>query len=80
MGYPSHLGGEAVLRRLIYMTGRDVRSSNRTAPLSHASSAHPNHGGRTMSRSINKIILVGHVGRDPDIQTTASGTRGCQRN
>lgn len=28
-----------------------------------------------MSRSINKIILVGHVGRDPDIQTTASGTR-----
>lgn len=28
-----------------------------------------------MSRSINKIILVGHVGRDPDVQTTASGTR-----
>ena len=28
-----------------------------------------------MSRSINKIILVGNVGRDPDIQTTASGTR-----
>lgn len=28
-----------------------------------------------MSRSINKIILVGHVGRDPDVQTTASGTK-----
>lgn len=28
-----------------------------------------------MSRSINKIILVGNVGRDPDIQTTAAGTR-----
>lgn len=28
-----------------------------------------------MSRSINKIILVGNVGRDPDIQTTATGTR-----
>jgi single-strand DNA-binding protein len=28
-----------------------------------------------MSRSINKIILVGNVGRDPDVQTTASGTR-----
>jgi len=28
-----------------------------------------------MSRSINKIILVGNVGRDPDMQTTASGTR-----
>lgn len=28
-----------------------------------------------MSRSINKVILVGHVGRDPDVQTTASGTR-----
>jgi single-strand DNA-binding protein len=28
-----------------------------------------------MSRSINKIILVGHIGRDPDVQTTASGTK-----
>jgi single-strand DNA-binding protein len=28
-----------------------------------------------MSRSINKIILVGNVGRDPDVQTTAAGKR-----
>ena len=28
-----------------------------------------------MSRSVNKIILVGNVGRDPDIQTTKSGTK-----
>lgn len=28
-----------------------------------------------MSRSVNKIILVGNVGRDPDVQTTAGGTR-----
>lgn len=28
-----------------------------------------------MSRSINKVILVGHVGRDPDVQSTASGTK-----
>jgi single-strand DNA-binding protein len=28
-----------------------------------------------MSRSINKIILVGNVGRDPDVQTTSGGTR-----
>ena len=28
-----------------------------------------------MSRSINKIILVGNVGRDPDVQKTASGTK-----
>lgn len=28
-----------------------------------------------MSRSINKVILVGHVGRDPDVQTTANGVR-----
>ena len=28
-----------------------------------------------MGRSINKIILVGNVGRDPDVQTTASGTK-----
>jgi single-strand DNA-binding protein len=28
-----------------------------------------------MSRSINKVILVGHVGRDPDVQTTASGSK-----
>jgi single-strand DNA-binding protein len=28
-----------------------------------------------MSRSINKVILVGNIGRDPDVQTTASGTK-----
>lgn len=28
-----------------------------------------------MSRSINKLILVGNAGRDPDIQTTANGTK-----
>ena len=28
-----------------------------------------------MSRSINKVILVGHVGRDPDVQTLNSGTK-----
>jgi len=26
-----------------------------------------------MSRSVNKIILVGNVGRDPDVQTTGGG-------
>lgn len=28
-----------------------------------------------MSRSINKVILVGNIGRDPDIQTTTGGTK-----
>ena len=28
-----------------------------------------------MSRSVNKIILVGNVGQDPDIQETGSGTK-----
>lgn len=28
-----------------------------------------------MSRSVNKIILVGNVGRDPDVHTTQSGTK-----
>ncbi len=28
-----------------------------------------------MSRSVNKIILVGNAGRDPDVQTTSGGTR-----
>lgn len=28
-----------------------------------------------MSRSVNKVILVGNAGRDPDVHTTAGGTR-----
>lgn len=28
-----------------------------------------------MSRSVNKVILVGNAGRDPDVQTTASGVK-----
>jgi single-strand DNA-binding protein len=28
-----------------------------------------------MGRSVNKIILVGNAGRDPDVQTTAGGTK-----
>lgn len=28
-----------------------------------------------MSRCVNQIILVGNVGRDPDVRTTAAGTK-----
>ena len=28
-----------------------------------------------MSRSVNKVILVGNAGRDPDVQTTAGGAK-----
>jgi single-strand DNA-binding protein len=28
-----------------------------------------------MSRSVNKVILVGNAGRDPDVQSTAGGTK-----
>ncbi len=28
-----------------------------------------------MSRSVNKVILVGNIGRDPDIQQTKNGTK-----
>lgn len=28
-----------------------------------------------MSRSVNKVILVGNIGRDPDVQSTAAGTK-----
>jgi single-strand DNA-binding protein len=28
-----------------------------------------------MARSINKLILVGHVGRDPEVQSTSNGRK-----
>jgi single-strand DNA-binding protein len=28
-----------------------------------------------MARCINKIVLIGNVGRDPDVQATAAGTK-----
>jgi len=28
-----------------------------------------------MSRSLNKAVLIGHVGADPEVRTTAAGTR-----
>lgn len=28
-----------------------------------------------MARNINKVLLIGNVGRDPDVQTTTSGTK-----
>ena len=28
-----------------------------------------------MSRNVNKVILVGNAGRDPDVQTTAAGVK-----
>lgn len=28
-----------------------------------------------MSRSVNKVILVGHVGRDPELKVTRSGVK-----
>ena len=28
-----------------------------------------------MARSVNKVILVGNIGRDPDVQTTNGGTK-----
>lgn len=28
-----------------------------------------------MARSLNKVMLIGHVGNDPDVRTTASGAK-----
>ncbi len=36
---------------------------------------HPNAEEVEMSRSVNKIILVGHMGRDPEVRDTGTGKK-----
>src|SRR5687767_8047733 len=50
-------------------------SVTRTPGGTSRAKSQPSSGGSSMSRSVNKITLIGNVGRDPDIQQTKSGTK-----
>src|SRR5690606_31964739 len=52
-----------------------AHAARRDRPATGAGGSRGREQGGGMSRSVNKVILVGHVGRDPDVQTTAAGTK-----
>jgi single-strand DNA-binding protein len=58
-------------------TGQFAESSQPAIQLPRDTKQLPAHSIKeaAVSRSINKVILVGNVGRDPDIQTTNGGTK-----
>jgi single-strand DNA-binding protein len=53
----------------------DTLATNRRLPTKGGASADPRVWRKSMSRSVNKIILVGNVGQDPDIHETGNGTK-----
>jgi single-strand DNA-binding protein len=55
--------------------GRELPDASWPDPAAGPVRENPLMEGSTMSRSVNKIILVGHVGRDPEVRQTQAGTK-----
>jgi single-strand DNA-binding protein len=53
----------------------DTLATNRLLSAKGGARTDPRAWRKTMSRSVNKIILVGNVGQDPDIHETGNGTK-----
>ena len=62
------------LAELLSLSGREVHRDRSVGGARSCTPLKYQRRGTTMAKGINKAFLLGHVGKDPDIRSTAGGT------
>ena len=77
---PSHESPTQSVLRLASSDGSRYSHSNSGGPCRLAEGQRKfqaNQGGKLMAGSVNKVILIGNLGRDPEVRTMQNGGKVC---